>query len=276
MTINANVYDGEGNAIKKIELPEHFKEEVRKDIIRKAFYAYWSNRRQPYGTYRYAGMEASAWTSKRRRTYRASYGFGISRVPRSLFYGHWGYYFAWYARVVPNAVKGRRAHPPKPEKVWKIKINKKEKRKAIRSAIASSIIEDIIKKRYTKLFKYIDPIIDRYGLPIIISDLEKVQKTRDLRKILYKFGFKDVLEYMKEFRKNRAGVGKRRGRRLKKHRGILLVVSSDSNNYRINLEGLEISRVDQLNIDKLAPGGEPGRFIIWSEKAIEELEDLYI
>jgi len=276
MTINANVYNWEGKVIKKIELPEHFKEEVRKDIIRKVFYAYWSNKRQPYGSYEYAGMEASAWTSKRRRSYRTSYGFGISRVPRSLFYGHWGYYFAWYARIVPNAVKGRRAHPPKPEKVWKVKVNKKEKKKAIRSAISSSIVEEFIKKRYAKLFNYLKPIIDKYGLPLIISDLERIQRTKDLRELLYKFGFKDVLEYMKEFRRNRAGVGKRRGRRLKRHRGILLVVSSDSDNYKLKLEGLEISKVDQLNIDKLAPGGEPGRFIIWSEKAIEELENLYI
>ena len=275
MTINANVYDWEGNPLRTLELPEHFQEEVRKDIIRKVIYAYWSNRRQPYGSYKYAGLEAAAWTSKRRRSYRTSYGFGISRVPRSLFYGHWGYAFVWYARIVPNAVKGRRAHPPKPEKNWNIRINKKERRKAIRSAIAASIVEDFIRQRYPKVFEYLKPIIDKYSLPIIISDLESVKKAKELRNLLYNFGFKKALEYFKDFRRNRAGVGKRRGRRLERHRGILIVTSSSSSS-KIKLEGVEISKVDNLNIDKLAPGGEPGRFIIWSEKAIEELKDLYL
>lgn len=276
MTINANVYDWECKVIRTIELPEHFQEEVRVDIIRKVTYSYWSNRRQPYGSYKFAGMEASAWTSKRRRTYRTSYGFGISRVPRSIFSGHWGYYFLWYARIVPNAVKGRRAHPPKPEKIWRVKVNKKEKKKAIRSAIAASIKEEMIKNRYPKLFKYIKPVIDKYKLPLIISDLEKVKKTRELKDILYSFGLKETLEYIKEFRRNRAGSGKRRGRRLERHRGILVVVSSDFNNYKLKLEGVEVEKVDRLDIDKLAPGGEPGRFIIWSDKAIEELNNLYI
>ncbi|RDD52191.1 50S ribosomal protein L4 [Nanoarchaeota archaeon NZ13-N] len=276
MTINANVYDWECKVIRTIELPEHFQEEVRVDIIRKVTYSYWSNRRQPYGSYKFAGMEASAWTSKRRRTYRTSYGFGISRVPRSMFSGHWGYYFLWYARIVPNAVKGRRAHPPKPEKIWRVKVNKKEKKKAIRSAIAASIKEEMIKNRYPKLFKYIKPVIDKYKLPLIISDLEKVKKTRELKDILYSFGLKETLEYIKEFRRNRAGSGKRRGRRLERHRGILVVVSSDFNNYKLKLEGVEVEKVDRLDIDKLAPGGEPGRFIIWSDKAIEELNNLYI
>jgi len=276
MTINANVYDWECKVIRTIELPEHFQEEVRGDIIRKVTYSYWSNRRQPYGSYKFAGMEASAWTSKRRRTYRTSYGFGISRVPRSIFSGHWGYYFLWYARIVPNAVKGRRAHPPKPEKIWKVKVNKKEKKKAIRSAIAASIKEEMIKNRYPKLFKYIKPVIDKYKLPLIISDLEKVKKTRELKNILYNFDLKETLEYIKESRRNRAGSGKRRGRRLERHRGILVVVSSDFNNYKLKLEGVEVEKVDRLNIDKLAPGGEPGRFIIWSDRAIEELSNLYI
>ena len=156
MTIDAKVYDMNGNMLKSIQLPIHFEEEIREDLIRKVTYAFWSNRRQPYGSYRYAGLEASAWTSKRRRSYRTSYGFGISRVPRSIFYGRWGYAFVWYARIVPNVVKGRRAHPPKPEKVWEVKINKKEKNKAIRSAIAASIVKEYLKKRYTRLFDYLE------------------------------------------------------------------------------------------------------------------------
>lgn len=276
MTIKSNVYDIEGKLVGEVELPVHFEEEIRLDIIRKAVYAVWSNSRQPYGTYEYAGMEASAWTSKRRRSYRTSYGFGISRVPRSIFYGEWGSAFSWYARIVPLAVKGRRAHPPKAEKNWKVKINKKERKKAIRSAIAASIREEFIKKRYERVYEFLIDTIRTFGLPLIISNLENIRKIKELRKILSNFKLDNAINYIKEMKRNRAGKGKRRGRRLKKHRGFLLVVSSDSDLYKYKIESLEIERVDRLDVEKLAPGGLPGRYIIWSEKAIKELEDLYI
>ena len=37
-----SVYDKEGNKIKEIELPEHFKFEIREDIVYKVFRAYIS------------------------------------------------------------------------------------------------------------------------------------------------------------------------------------------------------------------------------------------
>jgi len=36
----------------------------------------------------------------------------------SRIHGKGAGYMAWRARVVPQAVKGRRAHPPKSEKIW--------------------------------------------------------------------------------------------------------------------------------------------------------------
>ncbi len=272
---HAIVYDKEGKKLKEIELPIHFKESVREDIIWKAFRVYMFNSRQPYGSYKYAGLEASAWTSKRRRSYRTSYGRGISRVPRSIFARVSGG-FIWVARVIPNAVKGRRAHPPKPEKDWSRKINKKEKLLAIRSAISASSNIYYITKRYTKSFEYLKPAIDSYGLPIIISGLEDLKKAREFEKVLEKFKLIDFIEYVKENKKNNAGKGKMRGRRIKKYRGILMVLSIDSKVKDISIDGLEITSVDNLNIDKLAPGGKAGRFIIWSEKAIEDLRNFYI
>ncbi|MEM1634481.1 MAG: 50S ribosomal protein L4 [Nanopusillaceae archaeon] len=276
MTIRSHVYDINGNIIKSIDLPPHFEEEIRPDLLRKAVYAIWSNSRQPYGAYEYAGLEAAAWTSKRRRSYRTSYGFGISRVPRSIIAGRWGYAFAWIARIVPNAVKGRRAHPPKSEKNWKVKINKKEKRKAIRSAIAATIVEDLIKKRYRKLYEYLKDTIKTFGLPLIISDIENIKKAKELRKIISNFNLEKAFEYINNSKRNRSGKGKRRGRRIKKHRGFLLVVSANSNLSRYKIDGLEIENVNRLDAEKLAPGGIPGRFVIWSEKAIEELRELYL
>jgi len=270
-----SVYDKEGNKIKEIELPEHFKFEIREDIVYKAFRAYMLSHRVPYGSYEYAGMEASAWTSKRRYSYRSSYKRGISRVPRSVFAKIAGN-FIWVARVIPNAVKGRRAHPPKPEKNWYRKINKKEKRLAILSAISASSNIDYIKNRYTKSFIYLSESINTFGLPIVISNLEELRKAKEYRKLFNKFKIEKFIEYVKENKKQRAGKGKMRGRRIKKYRGILFVLSSDSELPKFSIDGVEFSKVNQLNIEKLAPGGKLGRFIIWSEKAIEDLRNLYI
>ncbi len=88
---------------------------------------------QPKGTDPMAG----------KRTTAVSFGtgLGLARVPRvkgSL----------WpTARFAPNVVKGRRAHPPKVEKVLHERINKRERRKAIRSAIAATAIKDLITAR---------------------------------------------------------------------------------------------------------------------------------
>lgn len=275
MVRTVNVYDINGNIIDKIELPEHFEEEIRTDIIRRALYVLQSNSRQPYGTYEYAGMEASAWTSKRRRAYRTSYGYGISRVPRAVL-AKVSVGFTWIARVVPQAVKGRRAHPPKAEKIWKLKINKNEKRKAIRSAISATSIPEVVLKRYERSGKYLENVIKNFGLPLIIDGLENINKTKDLYNVLSKFGLKDFIEYAKNTKRNRAGIGKRRGRRIVKARGILIVSSINSNLPKLSFDGVEIVNVDKLNIDLLAPGGKIGRFTIWSKKAIEDLRNLYI
>merc|ERR1712173_295361 len=42
-----------------------------------------------------------------------------------------------------------------------------------------------------------------------------------------------------------------------------------------NLSGVDLVRVEKLDVIKLAPGGILGRFIIWSEAAFNHLEDLW-
>lgn len=271
--MNAKVYSKDGKEIGTIELPVHFREEVREDIIKRAYLAYLSHKRQPYGTYEYAGLEASAWTSKRRRAYRTSYGYGISRVPRAIFSRvSWG--FGWVARVVPQAVKGRRAHPPKVEKIWYLKINKKEKRFAIRSAISASSNPYYILRRYENN-EYLKNFIEKYGVPLIIDDIEEIGKIKDLINSLKNFGLYEYYLYLKETKRKRAGKGKMRGRKYKKSRGILIVTNNEDQE-NLSVDGLEVSYVENLNIDKLAPGGLPGRFIIWSRASIENLRNLYL
>jgi len=275
--MHAFVYDANGNILKEIELPPHFEEEIRPDLIKRAVLAIYSHKRQPYGSYEDAGLEASAWTSKRRRSYRTSYGRGISRVPRSILVRIGGM-FIWIARKVPNAVKGRRAHPPKPEKIWYEKINKKERKKAIRSAIAATANKYFVLNRYSKASEIIEKILEKYTLPIILtSDIEKINKTKDLRSIFKNLGIYEFIEYVKETKRQRAGKGKRRGRRVVMNRGLLLVVGDEKSEInKINMEGVEIVPVNKLNAEVLAPSAKPGRFTIWTEKAIENLRNLFI
>ena len=260
--MKVKVYNLEGQEVKEIELPKQFEEEVRKDLIRRAFLAIMSHKRVPYGPNPLAGFDV-AWTSKRRRDYRSSYNRGISRVPRKILVRR-GNQFIWVGAVVPNARGGRRAHPPKVQKKYYEEINKKERRKAIRAAIAATMIEYFVKKRGHKANSL-----------VIIKDFEDIKKTKDFVELLKKLGFEDELKRL-EYKKIRAGKGKMRNRKYKRKVGPLVVVSNKEApvaRAALNVPGVDVVTPENLNVELLAPGGEPGRLTIWSEEAIKELKE---
>ena len=113
----------DGSSTEKIDLPKVFETSYRPDIIRKTFSALRSNRRQPYGSDPMAG--------KKHATASVGKGRGMSRVPR-LTQGR-------RAALAPCVVGGRRAHPPKADKIWAKKINTNERLKAIRSALSATV-----------------------------------------------------------------------------------------------------------------------------------------
>ncbi|MBI1970756.1 50S ribosomal protein L4 [Candidatus Woesearchaeota archaeon] len=98
-----------------VDLPPIFQEEVRPDLIKRAVETLQANARQPYGAKPGAGMRYSAKLSRRRRDYKTSYGYGISRVPRKIL-SRSGTRFNWVGAVAPGTVGGRQAHPPKAQK----------------------------------------------------------------------------------------------------------------------------------------------------------------
>merc|ERR1712083_270319 len=75
----------------------------------------------------------------------------------------------------------------------------------------------------------------------------------------------------------RAGKGKMRNRRYTMRRGPLVVYNEDNGIARAirNIPGVETACVDRLNLLQLAPGGNFGRFIIWTEGAFKKLSDIY-
>jgi len=244
------VYDLEGNVVKEVELPKAFREYVRTDIIRKAFRIFMMNNRQPYGPNPRAGknVAAESW----------GVGYGLARVPR-LPNGRGAF--------APNTVGGYRAHGPKPEKVWKRHINKKELRLALRAALSATALKEFVISRGHR-------IPEDKALPIVVTDdIQKIKKTKELIKVLKNLGLEDDLERASK-KKIRAGIGKMRGRRYKRAKGVLIVVSKYDGIEKSasNIPGVEVSLVKQLNINKLAPGGNPGRLTIFTESALKELE----
>ncbi len=264
--MKAKVYDLNGKPVKEVDLPTHFTERVRPDLIRRAFLAIMSHSRQPYGASVKAGKQHVIRLRKRRHRYRSSYGWGISRIPRKIM-AKIGAYFNWVGAFAPNTRGGRRAHPPKVEKVWEEKINDKERRKAIRSAIAATALKEFVTKRHRI----------NVDVPIVVEDkVEELKKTKEVEKLLKALKLEAELERTKE-KKIRAGKGKMRGRKYKRKVGPLFVVSKKCALLKAarNIAGVDAVQVKDLNVGLLAPGAQPGRLVIWSESALKKLEGLF-
>jgi large subunit ribosomal protein L4e len=246
--MKAQVKTIEGGVVKDIELPTMFSEEYRPDLIKKAVMALQSVRRQPHGSYPYAGICSSAvgWGS----------GRGASHVPR-LKNGS-------RAAKVPQAKGGREAHPPVTAKVLIKEINQKEKQKAFRSAVAASIRADLISSR--------GHTYDG-AVPLIFEDkFETLGRTQDVISALTNIGVYSDVERAKDSRKVRAGKGKLRGRRYKQRKSLLIVTSGPEFRAARNLAGVDVVTIDQLNVEHLAPGMQAGRLTVWTESALVRLE----
>ncbi|VVB97158.1 50S ribosomal protein L4 [uncultured archaeon] len=247
--MEANIIDLSGNATKKIS-SKLFDEPYRPDLIKKAVLASQANRQQPYGPHMYAGMRTSAegWGP----------GRGVSRVARLKNSSK--------SARIPQAVKGREAHPPKPETDRTEKINDKERNKAIKSAIAATADPQIVKKRGHQFSAQ---------LPLIaVDDLSSLTKTKDVKSFMEAVHVWDDIERAK-VKTIRAGKGKLRGRKYKKSKSILIVTAEDKGLVKAarNLSGVDVITHDQLNAELLAPGSYAGRLTIYTESAISKLEE---
>ena len=78
-------------------------------------------------------------------------------------------------------------------------------------------------------------------------------------------------------KKIRAGRGKTRGRKKKIGKGPLIVISEDLGIVRAarNLPGVDVTMVQDLNADLLAPGTHAGRLILWSKTAFSMLDNVW-
>ncbi len=253
--MKANVYSLKGKTLEKIELPGVFATDVRPDIIKRAVIAAQSHRLQPWGPDPRAGKRTSAFTW--------GPGRGVSRLPRVKGSRH---HAGGRVAFVPQAVGGRKAHPPMVERRLRKKINVKERRKATASAIAATAKRELVEERGHVLNGVKE-------LPLVVTDdLEKLSKTKEVRDALMKLGIWGDVARAEE-KKVRAGKGKRRGRKYKQKKSVLLVVSKDRGINRGSRNHLGVDVVDyaSLGAEHLAPGAMPGRLTLYTKAAIEGL-----
>lgn len=258
----------DGSEGSDVDLPVQFSERVRPDIIKKSVLAAQANRRQPYGADERAGLKHVTHWKKRSRAYRGIRGRGYpsSRTPRKITFRR-GMQMSGPGGEAPQAVGGRRAHPPKAEKDWSKDINEKERRKAIRSAITATTDSELVRSRGHR--------VEGVEIPLVVSnDIEGLDKTADVEAFLRDLGLEDELARV-NVRQERAGRGTMRGRRYKRKVGPLLVVGENDGILRAaaNIPGVDAVMVEQLNAELLAPGTDPGRLVVWSENAINRLNE---
>jgi large subunit ribosomal protein L4e len=175
------------------------------------------------------------------------------------------------AAFVPQAIGGRKAHPPRVNTIYHEKINRKERILAIRSAIAATANQELVSERGHQ-------ISSLEQVPFVVDDeLETIKKTKETREIFKDLGIMDDIVRAKKGRKIKSGKGKLRGRKYRTPKGPLVVVGSDrgiSLGAR-NHAGVDVVEVNNINAELLAPGTHAGRLTIYTKSAIEKLGDLF-
>lgn len=257
------IYDAEGKQAGEVKLPAVFSTPYRPDVIKRAVLAEQSAKRQPYGADPLAGKRTSAHYHGKRKYRWSMMNKEMSRIPR--IHGKVGY-LAFTARFAPHAVKGRKAHPPKAEKIWLERVNNKEKTLAIKSALAASAAMQLVEKRGHKVHE--SPII-------FVDSMEDIRKTKDFVNVLSKILPKELERCMEK--KVRAGRGKMRGRKYRRKKGPLVIVSGKCGLMKAakNISGVDVAEAGGLTAELLAPGTHAGRPLIITKPALDRLAEIY-
>ncbi len=252
----AQIFDLQGKATGKIELPNVFQTPFRPDVIKRAVLAIQSNRLQPQGRDPMAGKKTTAESQ--------GTGSGSARIPRMKSGGG-------RAAFAPFTVKGRQTHPPRAAKLIIKDIPKKEAKLALTSAIAATAQKETVTSRGHK----IEGVPE---LPLVVDNaFESLAKAKDVEEAFSSLGLAADITRVRDSRNIRAGKGKHRGRKMKQAVGPLIVVAEDKGlvNAASNVPGVEITTVAKLNTEMLAPGTHPGRLTLWTSGAVECLGKLY-
>jgi|Transcript_66439 large subunit ribosomal protein L4e len=233
---------------------------LRPDLVRYVHTCVSKNKRQAYAVYAKAGYETAA----------ESWGTGraVARIPRVP---GGGTHRAGQAAFGNMCRGGGMFCPTKTWRRWHRRVNVTQKRHAVVSALAGSSLPPLVMARGHRIGEVSE-------LPLVVSDgAESLQKTKQALDMLKKLGCEEELKKVVDSKKVRSGKGKMRNRRYTMRRGPLVVYSEDNGLVRAirNIPGVETASVDSLNLLQVAPGGNFGRFIIWTEGAFKKLNAIY-
>jgi len=255
-----SVFSLSGTKSGEVSLPHVMTAPLRPDIVQFVHTNMNKNNRQAHAVSIHAGkmVSASSWGT----------GRAVARIPRV---GGGGTSRSGQGAFGNMCRGGRMFAPTKTWRKWNRRINITQKRYAVASALAASSIPSLVMARGHK----IDNVPE---IPLIVSDkIQSTKKTSQAKEILASLGAYDDVEKAQDSKKVRAGKGKARGRRYTMRRGPLVIYSANDGVEQAfrNLPGVELCNVSRLNLLQLAPGGHMGRFIVWSESAITELDTIY-
>lgn len=253
--VAAKIFDLSGKAVGKVKLPAVFDTPLRPDVVKRGVVALQSRRFQAQGRDPMAGKRTTAESQ--------GVGHGTARVPRMKEKGR--------AAFGVGMAKGHQAHPPRSEKKTAKRLPHREMTLALRSAVAATGVKEVVAGRG----HMIEGVPD---FPLVVADeFEGLRRTKDVETVLLALGVWADVFRARESRNVRAGKGKGRGRRYKQSVGPLIVVAKDSGVVEAarNLPGVDVALVDGLNVELLAPGTHAGRLTLWSNSAMEKLNERF-
>jgi len=233
---------------------------LRPDLVRYVHTGIAKNRRQAYALSHRSGYQTAA----------ESWGTGraVARIPRAPGGGTHRSGQGTFGNMCRG---GGMFNPTKVWRRWHRHVNTTQKRHAVASALAASSLPPLVMARGHR-------IDDVSELPLVVSDgAQGLGKTKQALELLEGLGCGNELSKVAASKKLRSGKGKMRDRKYTMRRGPLVVYAEDSGITRAlrNLPGVESAHVDRLNLLQLAPGGNFGRFVIWTEEAFKKLSTMY-
>jgi len=241
-------------------MPAVLSSPLRPDLVRLVHTGISKNKRQAYALSHRSGYQTAA----------ESWGTGraVARIPRAPGGGTHRSGQGTFGNMCRG---GGMFNPTKVWRRWHRHVNTTQKRHAIATALAASSLPPLVMARGHR----IDDVAE---LPLVVSDgAQSIGKTKQALELLEGLGCGNELSKIAASKKLRSGKGKMRDRKYTMRRGPLVIYAEDSGISRAlrNLPGVESAHVDRMNLLELAPGGNFGRFVIWTEEAFKKLSQLY-
>lgn len=255
------MFGGDGKAVAQTAIPSALLAPIRLDIVKYVHTNVNKNHRQPYAVKWDAGEQTSA----------ESWGTGraVARIPRVPGGGTHRSGQAAFGNMCRG---GRMYAPTKTWRRWHRKVSVDQKRYAIVSALAASAVPALVMARGHAIDN-----VPEVPLVVATNAIKDLTKTKQAIALLKSLGAHNDVDRVINSKRLRAGRGKSRGRRYVQKLGPLVIFNERSTLTRAfrNIPGVDLVSVTRLNLLKLAPGGHLGRFIVWTQDAIERVESIY-